>query len=351
MSSINRKSTKKVRVGNIFIGGDAPIAVQSMTNTDTRDAKATVEQIKRLEDAGCDIVRVAIPDMQAAEAIKDIKRQINIPLVCDIHFDYRLALECLKNGVDKVRINPGNIGDIDRVRQVVTAAKEREVPIRIGVNSGSLEKPLLDKYGVSAYAMVQSALGHIKILENLDYNDIIVSLKASNVPLTIEAYKEFSKVSDYPLHVGVTEAGTVWAGTIKSAVGIGSILSRGIGDTLRVSLTGDPVEEIGVGINILKSLGIRQEGIDFVSCPTCGRTQVDLITIANEVEKKLSQIDKPLKVAVMGCAVNGPGEAREADIGIAGGKGEVLLFKKGEIIRKIPEERAIEELLGEIENM
>lgn len=351
MSSINRKSTKKVRVGNIFIGGDAPIAVQSMTNTDTRDAKATVEQIKRLEDAGCDIVRVAIPDMQAAEAIKDIKRQINIPLVCDIHFDYRLALECLKNGVDKVRINPGNIGDIDRVRQVVTAAKEREVPIRIGVNSGSLEKPLLDKYGVSAYAMVQSALGHIKILENLDYNDIIVSLKASNVPLTIEAYNEFSKVSDYPLHVGVTEAGTVWAGTIKSAVGIGSILSQGIGDTLRVSLTGDPVEEIGVGINILKSLGIRQEGIDFVSCPTCGRTQVDLITIANEVEKKLSQIDKPLKVAVMGCAVNGPGEAREADIGIAGGKGEVLLFKKGEIIRKIPEERAIEELLGEIENM
>ncbi|HCT64363.1 MAG TPA: 4-hydroxy-3-methylbut-2-en-1-yl diphosphate synthase [Lachnospiraceae bacterium] len=351
MISINRKITKKVRVGSLYIGGDSSITIQSMTNTDTRDVKATVEQIKRLEDVGCEIVRVAIPDMQAAECINDIKKQINIPLVCDIHFDHKLALECIKRGVDKVRINPGNIGDIDRVKQVVTAAKERGVPIRIGVNSGSLEKPLLDKYGVSAYAMVQSALGHIKILEDLDFNDIIVSLKASNVPLTVETYKEFSKVSDYPLHVGVTEAGTVWSGTIKSAVGIGSILSQGIGDTLRVSLTGDPVEEIGVGINILKSLKIRKDGIDFISCPTCGRTQVDLITIANEVEKRLSQVDKPLKVAVMGCAVNGPGEAREADIGIAGGKGEVILFKKGEIVRKIPEENAIDELLREIEKM
>lgn len=350
-NSIIRKTTKKVRVGNMFIGGDAPITVQSMTNTDTRDAKATIEQIKRLQNEGCEIVRVAVPDMQAAESIGYIKKQINIPLVCDIHFDYRLALECIKNGVDKVRINPGNIGDIERVKQVVKACKEREVPIRIGVNSGSLEKPLLDKYGVSTFAMVQSALGHIKILEDLDFTDIIVSLKASSVPLTIDTYKEFSKVSDYPLHVGVTEAGTVWSGTIKSAVGIGSILSQGIGDTLRVSLTGDPVEEIGVGINILKSLGIRNEGIDFISCPTCGRTQVDLITIANEVERRLSQVDKKLKVAVMGCAVNGPGEAREADIGIAGGKGEVLLFKKGEIVRKIAEENAIEELIREVEKM
>lgn len=351
VAEILRKLTKKVQVGELFIGGDSPVTVQSMTNTDTRDVKETVNQIKQLQDAGCEMIRCAVPDMEAAEAIDQIKKQIKIPLVADIHFDYRLAIECIKNGTDKVRINPGNIGDIDRVKQVVAYAKERNVPIRIGVNSGSLEKPLLEKYGVSAGAMVESALGHIKILEDLNFTDIIISLKASSVPLTIESYKEMSKVCSYPLHVGVTEAGTVWSGTIKSSVGIGSILSQGIGDTIRVSLTGSPVEEVLVGINILKSLGLRKQGIDFISCPTCGRTQIDLISIANEVEQKLSKIDKPIKVAVMGCAVNGPGEAKEADIGIAGGCGEALLFKKGKIIRKIPENQVIEELLAEIEKM
>lgn len=350
-SIINRKTTKKVQVGNMFIGGDAPISVQSMTNTDTRDVKSTVSQIKRLEEAGCEIIRVAVPDMEAANAIKDIKRQVNIPLVCDIHFDYRLALECIKNGTDKVRINPGNIGEIDRVKAVVNAAKERNVPIRIGVNAGSLEKHLSDKYDVSPQAMVESALGHIKILEDLDFTDIVISLKASNVPMTIESYKKMSEVCNYPLHVGVTEAGTIWSGTIKSSVGIGSILSQGIGDTIRVSLTGDPVEEIGVAINILKSLGLRKHGIELISCPTCGRTQIDLIKIANQVEQRLSKLDKNIKVAVMGCAVNGPGEAREADIGIAGGNSEGLLFKKGQIIRKIPEDRIIEELMREIDEM
>lgn len=349
--SIKRKHTKKVSVGNLYIGGDSPVTIQSMTNTDTRDVKATVEQIKRLEDAGCEIIRVAVLDMSAAQAVKSIKKQINIPLVCDIHFDYRLALECLKNKCDKIRINPGNIGDNDRVKAVVNAAKERGIPIRIGVNSGSIEKPLLQKHGVSAEAMVKSAQSHIKILEDLNFTDIIISLKASSVPLTIETYKMMSEVSDYPLHVGITEAGTVWAGTIKSSVGIGSILSQGIGDTIRVSLTGDPVEEIGVGINILKSLGLRKQGAELISCPTCGRTQIDLITIANEVEQRISKINKNIKVAVMGCSVNGPGEAREADIGIAGGIGEALLFKKGEIIRKIPEDKIVEELIKEIERM
>jgi len=346
---IDRKKTRKVCVGSTFIGGDSPITVQSMTNTDTRDAASTINQIKRLEEAGCDIVRVAVPDIQAAEAIKEIKKAINIPLVADIHFDYRLAIESMKSGADKIRINPGNIGDRDRVKAVVEVARERKIPIRIGVNSGSLEKDIMAKYGgVTPEAMVESALGHARILEELNFHDIVISLKASSVTMTIAAYRKMIENSDYPLHIGVTEAGTVYRGTIKSAVGLGCLLAEGIGDTIRVSLTGDPVEEIRAGNEILKALGLKKGGVEFVSCPTCGRCQVDLINIAAKVEEKLSKVDKDIKVAVMGCAVNGPGEAREADIGIAGGKGDVLLFKKGEIVRKIPQERAVEELLEEI---
>jgi (E)-4-hydroxy-3-methylbut-2-enyl-diphosphate synthase len=351
-SYINRKTTKKIRVGNLYIGGDAPITVQSMTNTDTRNAKNTVEQIKRLEEAGCDIARVAVPDSEAASAIKEIKKAINIPLVADIHFDYRLAITCMESGADKIRLNPGNIGDRDRVRKVVEVAKERQIPIRIGVNSGSIEKDILEKYnGVTPEGMVESALGHAAILEELNFDQIAYSIKASNVPMTIAAYRLMSEKSDYPLHIGVTEAGTVYKGTIKSSVGLGCLLAEGIGDTLRVSLTGDPVEEIRAGLEILKSLGLRKGGIEFVSCPTCGRCQVDLIAIANKVEQKIQTLHKEIKVAVMGCAVNGPGEAKEADIGIAGGKGEVLLFKKGEVVRKIPEDRAVEELVQEIEKL
>ncbi|MCX7843547.1 MAG: flavodoxin-dependent (E)-4-hydroxy-3-methylbut-2-enyl-diphosphate synthase [Clostridia bacterium] len=346
----SRRKTKKIRVRDIYIGGDAPITVQSMTNTDTRDIPATIEQIKRLEDAGCELVRLAVPDYAASQAIKDIKKATRIPLVADIHFDYRLALECMKNGADKIRLNPGNIGDRDRVRAVVEMAKEREVPIRIGVNSGSVEKHILDKYnGVTPEGMVESALGHAEILESLSFNQIAFSIKASSVPMTIAAYRLISQKSEYPLHIGVTEAGTIFRGTVKSSVGIGCLLAEGIGDTLRVSLTGDPVEEVKVGLEILKALGLRKGGIDFVSCPTCGRCQLDLIKIANLVEARLQAVDKDIKVAVMGCAVNGPGEAREADIGIAGGNGEALLFKKGQIIRKIPEDRIVEELLAEIE--
>ncbi len=349
---IERKKTKKIYIGDTFIGGDSPISVQSMTNTDTRDAVATVAQIKRLQEAGCSIVRVAVPDNQAAEAIKHIKKAISIPLVADIHFDYRLAIESMKNGADKIRLNPGNIGDRDRVRAVVEVAKERKIPIRIGVNSGSLEKEVMAKFGgVTPEAMVESALGHSRILEELDFYDIVFSLKASNVSMTIAAYRKMAEKSVYPLHIGVTEAGTVYRGTIKSAVGLGSLLAEGIGDTIRVSLTGDPVEEIRAGNEILKALDIKKGGIEFVSCPTCGRCQIDLIGIAEKIEEKLSKIDKDIKVAVMGCAVNGPGEAREADIGIAGGKGEVLLFKKGEIIRKIPQEKAVEEFLEEIHRL
>lgn len=345
-----RKKTRKIRLGNTFVGGDAPLTVQSMTNTNTADVAATVEQIKRLEDAGCDIVRVAVPDKEAAEAVREIKRAIAIPLVADIHFDYRLALSCIAGGVDKIRLNPGNIGGNERVRMVVEAAKPRGIPIRIGVNSGSIEKHILNKYGgVSAEGMVESALDHARMLENLGFEDIIFSLKASSVPMTIEAYRIISKKTDYPLHIGVTEAGTLFAGTVKSAAGIGCLLSEGIGDTLRVSLTGDPVEEVRVGIEILKALGLRKTGVEFVSCPTCGRTQIDLIKVANEVQERLADCDKQIRVAVMGCAVNGPGEAREADIGIAGGRGEALLFKKGEIIRKIPQDRIVEELLAEID--
>ena len=348
--SFKRRKTREINIGGVKIGGDNPIAIQSMCNTDTRNVKATVDQIKRLEKAGCEIIRVAVPDMEAAECIRDIKKSIDIPLVADIHFDYRLALRCMENGIDKIRINPGNIGSADRVKLVADMAKRNGIPIRIGVNSGSLEKNLVEKYGgVTPQGLVESALGHIKLLEENDFYDIAVSIKASNVPFSVEVYELLSDTVDYPLHVGITEAGTVWGGTVKSAVGIGAILSRGIGDTIRVSLTGDPVEEIYAAKEILKSLELRKFGVEFISCPTCGRTSIDLIKIANEVEERVRNIDKNIKVAVMGCAVNGPGEAREADIGIAGGHGEGLIFKKGQILRKVPEDRLVEELLKEIE--
>lgn len=341
--------TREINIGGVKIGGNNPIAIQSMCNTDTRDVKSTVEQIKKLEKAGCEIIRVAVPDMQAAECIRDIKNSIDIPLVADIHFDYRLALKCMDNGIDKIRINPGNIGSADRVKQVADMAKKNHIPIRVGVNSGSLEKELVEKYGgVTPQGLVESALRHVKLLEQNDFYDTAISIKASNVPFSVEVYELLSNTVDYPLHVGITEAGTVWGGTIKSAVGIGAILSRGIGDTIRVSLTGDPVEEIYAAKEILKDLNLRKFGVEFISCPTCGRTSIDLIKIANEVESKIKDIDKNIKVAVMGCAVNGPGEAREADIGIAGGHGEGLIFKKGEILRKVPEEKLVDELLKEI---
>jgi len=352
MEYIKRKKTRKVRVGDIYIGGDAKITVQSMTNTDTRDVEATVNQIKMLEDIGCDIIRVAVVDQEAAEAIKEIKKSIKIPLVADIHFDYRLAISSMENGADKIRLNPGNIGDRERVRKVVEVAKSRQIPIRIGVNSGSLEKNVIEKYGgITPEAMVESALQHVRILEELDFYDIVISLKASSVTMTIAAYRLMSEKTDYPLHIGVTEAGTVFKGTIKSCAGLGCLLAEGIGDTIRVSLTGDPKEEVLVGHELLRALGIEKGGIELVSCPTCGRCQIDLIGIAEKVEERLEGLDKNIKVAIMGCAVNGPGEAKEADIGIAGGKGEVLLFKKGVIVRKIPQERAVEELMEEILRM
>ena len=343
---------REVNIGGVKIGGNNPVAIQSMCNTDTRNVKATVEQIKRLEDAGCEIIRVAVPDTAAADAVGEIKKSINIPLVADIHFDYRLALECMKNGADKVRINPGNIGDYERVKKVVDTAKERQIPIRIGVNGGSLSKPLLKKYGgVTADALVESAMEHVAILDELNFRDIVVSIKVSDVPTMLAAYRKFDKISDIPLHIGVTEAGTLRSGTIKSAIGIGALLSEGIGDTMRVSLTADPVEEIYAAFDILKVLGLRKQGATLVSCPTCGRTQIDLIKIASEVEKRISNIKTPLKVAVMGCAVNGPGEAREADIGIAGGNDEGLIFKKGEILRKVPQNMLVSELMKEIEDL
>ncbi|MCC8160717.1 MAG: flavodoxin-dependent (E)-4-hydroxy-3-methylbut-2-enyl-diphosphate synthase [Oscillospiraceae bacterium] len=347
-----RKKKRVVNIGGVKIGGDNPIAIQSMCNTDTRDVNSTVNQIHELENAGCEIIRVAVPDMEAARAVQDIKKQIHIPLVVDIHFDYRLALECMKNGADKVRINPGNIGDTDRVKQVVEMAKSRQIPIRIGVNGGSLEKSLLEKYGgVTADALVESAMGHIAILDELNFSDIVVSIKISDVPKMLDAYRKFNEISDIPLHIGVTEAGTLKSGTIKSSVGIGALLAEGIGDTMRVSLTANPVEEIYTAYDIQRVLGLRKTGAEIVSCPTCGRTQIDLIPIANEVERRAANIKKPIKIAVMGCAVNGPGEAREADIGIAGGKGEGLIFKKGEIIKKVPEDKIIDELMLEIEKM
>ena len=349
---MQRKQTKKIKVGDIFLGGDSPISVQSMTNTDTRDVKSTVEQIKRLEEEGCRIIRVAVPDSQSAEAVKEIKKAISIPLVADIHFDYRLALECMRNGVDKIRLNPGNIGGQDRVKAVADMAKERRIPIRIGVNSGSVEKSVLEKYGgVTPEGMVESALNHAAMLEAADFGDIAISIKASSVPMTIAAYRLLSQKTAYPLHVGVTEAGTVYKGTIKSSVGIGCLLAEGIGDTIRVSLTGDPVEEVRAGKQILKSLGLLKEGIEVVSCPTCGRTKIDLIGIVNEIEPVLDRLNRDIKVAIMGCAVNGPGEARDADIGIAGGTNEVLLFKKGQIVKKIPQESAVEELIKEINKL
>ncbi|MGE4282189.1 MAG: flavodoxin-dependent (E)-4-hydroxy-3-methylbut-2-enyl-diphosphate synthase [Clostridia bacterium] len=351
-SYIQRRKTKEVKIGDVAIGGDAGISVQSMTNTNTADVEATLNQIWRLEEAGCDIARLAIPDMEAARAVAQIRDRTKIPLVADIHFDYRLALECIDRGINKVRINPGNIGDNRRVEEVTRAAKQNKVPIRIGVNTGSIEKELLDKYGSpTPEAMTDSVMRHIRLLEEHDFTDIVISLKASNVPMMVAAYRLIAQKVSYPLHLGVTEAGTIWSGTIKSAMGIGALLMDGIGDTIRVSLTGDPVEEVKVGIQMLKSLGLKKSGAELISCPTCGRCQIDLISIANEVEKKLQKTSKNIKVAVMGCAVNGPGEAREADVGIAGGKGVGLIFRKGEIIRKVPEDKLVEELMKEIETI
>lgn len=347
-----RKKKRVVDIGGVKIGGDYPIAIQSMCNTDTRNVKATVEQIIELENAGCEIIRVAVPDMAAAEAINDIKKSIHIPLVADIHFDYRIALECMKNGVDKVRINPGNIGDRESVKEVVEMAKERSIPIRIGVNGGSLDKKLLNKYGgVTADALVESAMEHIEILDSLNFYNTVVSIKVSNVPVMLDAYRKFSEISDIPLHIGVTESGTLNSGIIKSSVGIGALLAEGIGDTMRVSLTANPTEEIYAAYSIQQVMGLRKKGAELVSCPTCGRTQIDLIKIADEVEKRLRNINKDIKVAVMGCAVNGPGEAREADIGIAGGNGVGLIFKHGEIIRKVSEDKIVDELMKEIETI
>lgn len=345
-------NTRRIRIGDRYIGGGGPILVQSMTNTKTQDAHGTVEQIKRLQEAGCDIVRVAVPDRSAAEAVKYIKKHISIPLVADIHFDYRLAIQAIINGADKIRINPGNIGDSERVRQVIEAAREREIPIRIGINSGSLEKEILKKHGhPTADALVESTLNNIRLVESMNFNNIVISIKSSDVMLTVESYMKAAKVTDYPLHLGITEAGTVLAGSIKSSVGLGILLYNNIGDTIRVSLTGDPVEEIHVAREILKSLKLTKGGIEIISCPTCGRTNVDLIKVAEEVEARTRGIAvrKPMKLAVMGCAVNGPGEAKEADLGIAGGQGEFLLFVKGNIVRKIPQESVIEELIKEIE--
>lgn len=347
---IKREKLKRVvNVGGVKIGGNEPVVIQSMTNTDTRNVKRTVEQITRLEDAGCEIIRCAVPDMEAADAMGEIRKQINIPLVADIHFDYKLALRCMELGVNKIRINPGNIGSRDRVREVVECASFYGVPLRIGVNGGSLEKDLVEKYKHPvAEALVESAFRHVEILDSLGFNDTVVSIKVSDVPQMIKAYELFHQKSDLPLHVGVTEAGTAKMGILKSAVGIGGLLARGIGDTIRVSLTADPVSEIYAARDLLRVLGMRG-GAELVSCPTCGRTQIDLISIAQEVEKRLETVDKNIKVAVMGCVVNGPGEARDADVGIAGGKGEGLIFRKGEILRKVPESKLVDELMKEIE--
>lgn len=351
MSGINRKITRSVCTGNIKIGGGAPVSVQSMTTTDTRNVSATVEQIEALQAAGCEIVRVAVVDEAAAKAISDIKKAIKIPLVADIHFDYRLAIKSIECGADKIRINPGNIGSRERVKEVVLSAKAAGIPIRVGVNSGSVSKEMLEKHGgITPEALVESASSHIEILEDLGFENTVISIKASNVPLMIDACRLFSQRFDYPMHLGVTEAGTVNSGIIKSSVGIGSLLAEGIGDTIRVSLTGDPVNEIKAAREILKSLGLSNAGPEVVSCPTCGRCGINLADIADKVEQALSNVDKNIKIAIMGCAVNGPGEARDADIGIAGGKGEALIFRKGEIIRKVPENRIVEELLKEIDN-
>ncbi|MGF7010452.1 (E)-4-hydroxy-3-methylbut-2-enyl-diphosphate synthase [Lachnospiraceae bacterium PF1-22] len=346
-----REHTKEVRIGNVVIGGGHPVAIQSMTNTKTEDVQGTVAQIKRLEAAGCEIVRVAVPTMEAARTIKEIKSQIAIPLVADIHFDYRLALAAIENGADKIRINPGNIGDEKRVQEVVEAAKRVGIPIRIGVNSGSLEKHILEKYGkVTPVGLVESALEKVRLIENMGYDNLVISIKSSDVMLCAKAHELIAKETNYPLHVGITEAGTLFAGNIKSAVGLGIILSQGIGDTIRVSLTGDPVEEIKSAKLILKTLGLRKGGVTVVSCPTCGRTQIDLIGLAEKVEALVADMPLDIKVAVMGCVVNGPGEAREADIGIAGGDGVGLIIKKGEVVKKVKEELLLKELEEELNN-
>ena len=346
-----REYTRVIKIGDKVIGGGNPVLIQSMTNTRTEDVRATVEQIRRLQSAGCEIVRVTVPTEEAAAALQEIKKQIQIPLVADIHFDYRMAILAIENGADKIRINPGNIGGPEKLRAVVSAAKKRNIPIRVGVNSGSLEKPLIEKYGgVTAEGLVESALDKVHMIEEYDYANLVISIKSSNVLMCVKAHELIDKQTTYPLHVGITEAGTLYAGNIKSAVGLGMILGQGIGDTIRVSLTGDPVEEIKSAKLILRTLGLRKGGIEVVSCPTCGRTKIDLIGLANQVERMVQEFDHlTLKVAVMGCVANGTGESKEADMGIAGGKGEGLLIKKGEIIRKLPENELLPALRKELE--
>lgn len=344
-----REHTKTVQIGDRVIGGGNPILIQSMTNTRTEDVEATVSQIRKLTKAGCEIIRCTVPTMEAALALKEIKKQISIPLVADIHFDYRMAIAAMENGADKIRINPGNIGSLERIRAVVDTAKERKIPIRVGVNSGSLEKELVDRYhGVTAEGIVESALHKVRLIEELGYDNLVISIKSSDVMMCAKAHERIAGQTVYPLHVGITEAGTLFSGNIKSAVGLGIILSQGIGDTIRVSLTGDPVEEIKSAKLILKTLGLRKGGIEVVSCPTCGRTKIDLISLAGQVEEMVKDIPLDIKVAVMGCAVNGPGEAKEADIGIAGGIGEGLLIKRGEIVKKVPEQELLNTLKEEL---
>lgn len=347
-----RRKTRRIRIGGVEVGGDAPISVQSMTKTLTRDVEATISQIRSLERVGCEIVRVAVANMEDAKALGVIKRAIRIPLIADIHFDYRLAIRAVEEGVDGLRINPGNIGDVKRVREVVKAAKERGIPIRIGVNSGSLERDLLERYGhPTPEAMVESATKNIRILEDLDFYDIKVSLKASDVMKTVKAYRLLAERVDYPFHIGITEAGTTFSGTVKSAVGIGILLSEGIGDTIRVSLTGAPEEEVRVGYEILRSLGLRKRGVNIISCPTCGRIRVDVMGIAEEVERRLTHIDRPLNIAIMGCIVNGPGEAAEADVGFAGGDGVGLIYVKGKRVKRVKEEAMVDELVRMVEEI
>lgn len=348
---MERRNTRVVDVGKIKIGGNNPISIQSMTNTDTKNIESTLKQIIELERAGCDIVRLAIYDEKCIDTIGVIKRYTDIPLVADIHFNYRLAIQSIEAGIDKLRINPGNIGSVQNVKEIINVAKERNIPIRIGVNSGSLDKEMLIKYGNTPKALGESALEHVRILEKLGYEEIVISLKSSNVLKTIEAYKYIADHVDYPLHIGITEAGTLFEGTVKSSIGIGYLLTEGIGDTMRVSLTDSPLKEVEVGMAILKSLGLRRRGIEIISCPTCGRCNVDILSIANEVREKTKHIDYPLKIAVMGCVVNGPGEAKDADLGIAGGRGKVALFKKGEIIGTYPKEIAVELLLSSIQEL
>ena len=346
---MERHKTREIRIGDRVIGGANPIAIQSMCNTKTENVAETVKQIHRLERAGCEIIRVAVPTMEAAKALGEIKEQISIPLVADVHFDYRLAIAAMENGADKIRINPGNIGSIDRIRAVVETAKERNIPIRVGVNSGSLEKDLVEKYrGVTAEGLVESALDKVRLIEDMGYENLVISIKSSDVLMCVRAHELIAKQTDYPLHVGITESGTITSGNIKSAIGLGLILYQGIGDTIRVSLTGDPVEEIRSAKLILKTLGLRKGGVEVVSCPTCGRTQIDLISLANRVEEMVSDIDLDIKVAVMGCVVNGPGEAKEADIGIAGGIGEGLIIKRGEVCKKVPESELLDALRYEL---